>query len=90
MAVGDHYRPVDGDHDAGVYRVVGTTGGVTLLRVADGDGRRVHAGEIYRVDRTTIDTEFEPAADPDSGSSPVAIVRNAAQGLYWSVRRFLP
>lgn len=90
MDVGDHYRPTEGDHDPGVYRVVGTTDGVRLLRVTDGDGRRVHTGEVHRVESAAIEAEFEPAPDPDSSISPVAIIRNAAQGLYWSVRRFFP
>jgi len=87
MEVGEHYRPADGD---GIYRVVGTTDGVVLLQVTDEDGRRAHTGNVRRVEPDTIGDEFEPASDPDAGVSPVAAVRNALQGLYWSVRRFLP
>ncbi|MFB6219395.1 MAG: hypothetical protein ABEH77_09540 [Halobacteriaceae archaeon] len=88
--VGDHYRPVEGDHDPGVYRVVGTTDGVTLLRVADDSGRRTHTGEVVTVAPATLEAEFEPADDPDAGVSPVAAARNAVEGLYWSVRRLFP
>jgi hypothetical protein len=90
MDVGAHYHPIDADRDPGVYRVVGATDGVTLLRVGDADGRRVHTGEVRRVTASTLRTEFEPAADPDAGLSPAGTLRNAAQGLYWSVRRVLP
>ncbi|MFB6157504.1 MAG: hypothetical protein ABEJ34_06665 [Haloferacaceae archaeon] len=88
-AVGDHYRPTTDDRDPGVYRVVGVPDDVTLLRVADGDGRRVHAGEVRRVSRATLAGSFEPTRDPDAGLDPVAGVRNALSGLYWSVRRYL-
>ncbi|OYR67264.1 hypothetical protein DJ78_16510 [Halorubrum ezzemoulense] len=88
--VGAHYRPTDGDHDPGVYRVVGATDGATLLRVGDADGRRVHTGAVCRVTASALRTEFEPAADPDAGLSLTGALRDAAQGLYWSVRRLLP
>jgi hypothetical protein len=88
--VGEHYRPADGDRRPGVYRVVGTGDPVVLLRVADGDGRRVHEGAIERVAAGDLDREFEPATDPDAGFSPGGAARNALSGLYWSVRRLLP
>ncbi len=87
--VGEHYRPTDGTHDPGVYRVVGTTDAVTLLRVADGDGRRAHTGEISRVSERDLDTAFEPASDPDAGINPVFALRNVLSGMYWNVRKFL-
>jgi hypothetical protein len=90
MEVGDHYRPTRGDHSGGVYRVVGVTDTVALLRVTDTDGQRVHTGDLRSVQAATVEAEFEPTEDPDAGISPGETVRNAAQGLYWSVRRFLP
>ena len=90
MNVGEHYRPANGDHAPGIYRVVGVTDGVTLLRVGDADGRRIHTGEIYRVDGDTVETEFEAATNPDAGLSPAGALRDALQAVYWSVRRFLP
>lgn len=87
--VGDHYRPTDGAVDPGVYRVVGTTDGVALLRVGDADGRRVHTGEVHRVDTDTLDAAFEPASNPDAGFALASALRDALQGLYWSVRRSL-
>jgi len=86
---GDHYRPAGDDYPPGVYRVVGTPDDVTLLRVADGDGRREHTGELRRVPPSVLAEAFDPAADPDAGISPVGAVRNALQGLYWQFRRFL-
>lgn len=90
MEVGDHYRPTKGRHKGDVYRVVGVTDTVTLLRVADADGRRVHTGELRSVQTGTVESDFEPAEDPDAGVSPGETVRNVAQGLYWDIRRFLP
>lgn len=90
MNVGDHYRPVNGDHAPGIYRVVGATDGVTLLRVGDADGRRIHTGERRRVDDAALEAEFEAAANPDAGPAPVRALQDAVQGVYWSVRRFLP
>jgi hypothetical protein len=90
MDIGNHYRPIDDDHAPGVYRIVGTTDGVTLLRVGDADGRRLHAGAVSSLDRATLDAEFEPTTNPDTGLSPAGDLRNAAQGFYWSVRRLLP
>jgi hypothetical protein len=90
MEVGDHYRPTQGDYSGGVYRVVGVTDAVTLLRVTDADGRRVHPGTLRSVQAATLESDFEPAENPDAGLSPGGAVRNAVQGLYWSVRRFLP
>lgn len=90
MKVGKHYRPTEADHDPGVYRVVGATDGVTLLRVGDADGRRIHTGELRRVDAAALESGFEAARNPDAGLSPAGTLRDAAQGVYWSVRRRLP
>jgi len=46
---------------------------VTLLRVADARGRRVHSGAIEHVDRETLGA-FERAENPDSGVSLSALV----------------
>jgi len=87
---GDHYRPTSAATRAtatrGVYRVVGVGDRVTLLRVANGDGRRRHTGETIRVDREVLAEGFEPASDPDSGFSPLRWLRGQGQGLVWSVR----
>ncbi|NHN58741.1 MULTISPECIES: hypothetical protein [Halorussus] len=95
VEVGEHYRPADRIRDAegvpltpGVYRVVGATRGVVLLRVTDEDGRRAHTGELRHVAPETLDSEFEPADDPDAGLSPVRDARNLLSGMYWNVRRF--
>jgi len=96
--VGDHYRPradadlgdaSTADHRASVYRVVGASEGVTLLRVTDADGRRAHTGELIRVSAEALTAEFERAEDPDAGLSPVRGLRNALSGLYWQFRKFL-
>ncbi|GAB3683471.1 hypothetical protein GCM10028857_11080 [Salinarchaeum chitinilyticum] len=87
-AIGDHVRSDGTAVSPGVYRVVGTGDEVTLLRVADPDGRRRHTGELIHVSVAALDTDFEPTADPDAGIAPRARIRNAVQGLYWSVRRF--
>lgn len=87
--VGDHYRPIDDTHEQGVYRVVGKSGGVTLLRITDADGQRIHSGEIRRCSRDALAGEFRPVKNPDAGFTPVSDAQNALSGLYWSVRRFL-
>jgi hypothetical protein len=69
--------------------VVGAGETVALLRVTDAEGRRANTGEVRRVDRSVVDTEFEPAADPDAEFSLSRRVRNQLSGMYWSVRRFL-
>jgi len=91
--VGEHYRPTtgagrDGAYRDGVYRVVGASDRVALLRVGDADGRRVHAGEVTHVDQSTLDAEFEATTDPDAGFSPVSGLRNALSGLYWNVAKY--
>lgn len=99
VEVGDHYRPVRGDSndtsadDPGesggpVYRVVGASDEIALLRVTDTDGRRAHTGDLRRVAPETLAEEFERAENPDAGFSPIAEIANLLSGLYWSVRRF--
>ena len=90
MAVGDHYRSTRGPHAGSVYRVVGASDEVTFLRITDANGRRAHTGELRSLEAATLASDFEPVEDPDAGLSPVHTARNAIQGLYWSVRRFLP
>lgn len=93
VAVGEHYRPATdthggGDYRDGVYRVVGAGERVTLLRVGDANGRRVHSGEVTHLDQSTIETDFEAATGPDAGFSPVAGVRNALSGIYWTLAKY--
>lgn len=84
----DHLRSTAPD-DASVYRVVGThSNNVTLLRVADGDGRRAHTGEIITVSADALDS-FEPAENPDGNSSVSRKLRSLAKSLYWSLRSAL-
>jgi len=86
VAVSDHLRPtgdgpVDRNLPPGVYRVVGTPeDGVTLLRVADADGRRVHTGEVHTVTLSDLD-DFEPAENPDENRSLASSVVGQLDGL---------
>ena len=89
VEVNEHYRPTTDSHASGIYRVVGATGNVTLLRVTDAEGKRAFTGEVHRVSPPTLDTEFEAADGPGSGFSPASIARNVSSSLYWSVRRLL-
>lgn len=89
VAIRAHYRPASDDYPAGVYRVVGAGDTVVLLRLTDGDGRRRHTGRLERVRGDALADHFEPVADPDAGFAPAAGLLNAAQGLYWQVRKFL-
>ena len=72
----DHYRPPDAsDLSDGVYRVVGVADGeVTLLAVADADGRRIHSGRLVSVPADRVTADFAPAPNPDEGFDPGALV----------------
>jgi len=85
--IGDHYRP---DGESTVYRVVGVTERVALLRITDADGRRAHTGDLRRVTEAELRAEFVPADDPDTGLSFLGAVRNLLQGMYWQVRKLFP
>lgn len=85
----DHVRPIDADPPDGIYRVVGTDREtVTLLRVADADGRRVTTGEVVAVDRGDLDG-FAPAENPDGNRPLGAAVASKLELTYWSVRVFV-
>ena len=78
---------------AGVYRVVGTAADtVTLLCVADANGRRQVTGEVVTVSREQFGIEFESATNPDAGFglrdvvSPVTTMATAL--VYWLRRPF--
>jgi len=87
-SVYDHLRPTGGDRQDGVFRVVGTDAEtVTLLRVGDADGGRVHTGEIVTVDGDALGG-FEPAANPDGNRSLGAALLGIARHVYWSSRAF--
>lgn len=86
-SVYDHYRPTDTPYADGIYRVVGTDDGVTLLRVADAGGRRVNTGELLTADADAFEG-FVPAANPDDDRSMGAVVASTVEAAYWSVRVF--
>jgi len=86
IAVYDHLRSTDPDDDDAVYRVVGTDDRtVTLLRVADGDGRRANTGEVVTFSRDAL-TSFEPAENPDGNRSLGVRLASVLSGGYWSLR----
>lgn len=87
--VGGHYRRTGDTQDSTVYRVVGATDEVTLLRVTDTNGRRAHTGELRHVSVDTLASEFESAGNPDSGFSPIAGIRGMLQGFYWMAHMYL-
>jgi hypothetical protein len=86
-AVYDHVSPTDGDYPDGVYRVVGVDGAVTLLRITDGDGRRVHTGELVTVETGAFEA-FEPVDRPTRADSFAARTASAPAVGYWSLRAF--
>lgn len=63
----DHVRATDAPVPDGVYRVVGVDDGVTLLRVGDASGQRVHDGRVFTVSRAEY-SSFPEAANPDEES----------------------
>jgi len=88
-SVYDHFRLTDLDRPDGVYRVVGTDDDtVTVLRVADADGRRVNSGEIVTV-RSDELAEHPEVENPD-GNRPIReAVTSSLEMTYWSLRVFL-
>ncbi|MBV0902484.1 hypothetical protein [Haloarcula salina] len=88
----DHLRPADDDDRTGggvsdgIYRVVGTGAErVTLLRVADADGRRGHTGEVVTVSRDAL-AAFAPTENPDADPSVVERAATRLDGVRWSLR----
>lgn len=63
----DHVLATDAAIPDGTYRVVGVTDGVTLLRVADTSGNRVHDGRVFTVSQAEY-AVFPEAANPDGES----------------------
>jgi len=87
-AIYEHFRATDAGIPDGIYRVVGRDDGrVTLLRVGDPDGRRVHTGEIVTVEAATVAT-LAPAENPDGNEPLAANVVSAVTMGYWSLRAF--
>lgn len=88
IEVGDHVRPKDETHPAGVYRVVGTGDSIILLRITDEDDRRRATGELRSVPAGSV-SNFEPATNPDAGLRPLAWLRSLLSGIYWEFRMVL-
>ncbi len=82
----DHFRVDEGAPlPAGVYRVVGLGDDrVTLLRVGDAAGRRVHTGHVERVPRADVET-FERTDSPDP-TGPRAALSGVVGGLVLTAR----
>jgi len=83
----DHVSPTGDDYPDGVYRVVGVDGTVTLLRITDGDGRRIHTGELVTVDADAF-AAFDPVDRPTASRSFGARVASVPAVGYWSLRAF--
>jgi len=86
----DHVSPTGDDYPDGVYRVVGVDGvdgAVTLLRITDGDGRRIHTGELVTVDADAF-AAYDPIDRPASNRSFGARVGSIPAVGYWSLRAF--
>lgn len=83
----EHVERQDSDHP-GTYRVVGVTdASVTLLHVADADGRRIHPGRTVSVSRTEYES-LPTASNPDSRGSLGEMVTSLPTAIYWSLRGF--
>ena len=82
----DHVEVPNSDHSAGIYRVVGTTDDtVTLLHVADADGRRIHPGRTVSVSHDTYQ-QLPTASNPDGGGSITDLLASLPATGYWAVR----
>lgn len=75
----DHVRSNGTPIRPGVYRVVGVVDGVTLLRVADDNGGRVHGGEVVSVTHDEYG-RLETAANPDEPSLVRALALTVVGG----------
>lgn len=83
----EYLQPTTADCADGIYRVVGTDEStVTLLRVGDAEGTRVHTGEIRRVERARLDG-FETAAEP-AGQGVLAALADVPELLYFEFVAF--
>lgn len=83
-----HYRPTVDDRPDGTYRVVGLSDeAVTLLCVADADGRRVHTGQTVVVARDDF-LGYELADNPDETFSLGRTISSTFETFYWTVRVF--
>ncbi|MFC6989206.1 hypothetical protein ACFQJD_11705 [Haloplanus sp. GCM10025708] len=60
---------------------------MTLLRVGDADGRRVHTGDVVRVSAGEFDS-FDPAGNPDGNRPLRAAIASVPETAYWSFRAF--
>ena len=88
-AVYDHFVSTDTAHSDGIYRVVGTSeDSVTLLRVANADGRRSHTGRIVTVSHGALDS-LVPVENPDGNRPLGETVSSALETAYWSARVFV-
>jgi hypothetical protein len=84
----EHYRPTDAAYPDGVYRVVGVSDGrVTLLRVANADGRRTNSGELVTADAGDLGG-FTPAENPDGNRSLADAAVSAVRMAPWSALAF--
>jgi len=88
-AVYDHFRLTDLDHPDGIYRVVGADDEtVTLLQVADADGRRVNSGEIVTL-RSGELAECPDAENPDGNRPLGETIASNLKMIVWSLRVFV-
>lgn len=84
----EHYRPAGVEYPDGIYRVVGTDGGVTLLRVGDATGQRVHTGDVLTVPDEEFEA-FESAENPDGNRSVSDALTSTLATAYWGPRAVL-
>lgn len=84
----DHLQPTTADYPAGVYRVVGLDRQtVTVLRITDGDGRRITTGTVHTIRRGALDG-FVSTANPDANRSLRRRLQSIPATVYWSGRAF--
>jgi len=88
VSVYDHFQVYDSEYLNGVYRVVGVRGEtVTLLKIGDEDGRRVHTGEITTLGLDEVEG-FDRIEDPELNQRTSAFVKSVLETGYWSLRVF--
>jgi hypothetical protein len=84
----DHFQVSSGDYPNGIYRVVGVgEDTVTLLKIGDEDGRRVHTGEIITLELDEVE-KLDRVTDPEPNQRTSAVVKSVLETGYWSLRVF--
>lgn len=63
----DIYKINNSNHESGIYRVVGTSNGIVLLKIGDLDNNRVNTGHIIKITEQKLQ-RFDNTSIPDKNT----------------------